>query len=181
MSFHAGQAFLGFVQHIPCSFDRNVKGTVGHDVPAAEEIVVTDTDPVQCPLHHPQRIRVVIDALDDGCLVLNVDPAAGYQRIHCLAGIVVPLERTVRVKEVFAIVSLEEEFIRVVEMHHHPEADVWVGLMEIVQHGKESFIKTFRVEGHFLAAQADGFHASFGKGSHPGADLPIGQHHWVAT
>ena len=68
-----------------------------------------------------------------------------------------------------------------VEVDHHPQADVGVGLVEVVEHRQEGFIEPLGEEGHLLGAHADRLDARLSQGRQPFADVLVGEHHRVAA
>src|SRR6185437_3448283 len=114
MSLNSRQALLGLVENTPGLFNGNVEGPVADDVASAEEIVVLDAIAAQLPLHDAQYVRVVVDAVDDGRLVVDGQPLAPAELVNGTLSLFDPLQATPGIIQVGPIRALLQELIRMV-------------------------------------------------------------------
>ena len=181
MGLDARQALLRLVQAAPGFLDRHVEVLVADDVAAAEEVMVLDAVALHLALQDAQRFGVVVDALDDRRLVLDVQVVALADLLHRAARRRHPLQAAARVVDVVAVFVLAQELVRVVEVDDDADVDVGPVGVEAVEHFEKVLIETIRVEREFLRADADLLDAVLGQGRQPLRDVAVAQHHRVAA
>ena len=171
VGFDARQPLLRFVENIPRGLDRNVEGLVGDDVAPAEKVVVLAAGALELALQNAESVRVIVDAPHDRRLVLHGEPTTRGQAPHPFARRGDPLLKALRVLEVVSFRILGEELVWVLEVQHHVQADLRVGLVEPIEHRQEGAVEALGIERHVLGADADRLDAGFGQRAKPGRDL----------
>ncbi len=181
MGFNAGESLLGFVENLPGVFDRDVERFVRNDVTAAEEVMVFCTNTLHLALHDAERIRIIVDVLDDRSLVLDSDPSTSEQSGHRGTGLWDPLQDSLVAADVLAVVVLLEELVWMLEVDHHVQSDFWVCFVEAIEHVEECLVEALRIERHFLGPDPDRFDPGFSECREPCSDLRVVEHHRITT
>ena len=70
--------------------------------------------------------------------------------------------KALRVLDVVSFRILGEELVWVLEVQHHVQADLRVGLVEAIEHRQEGTVEALGIERHILGADADRLDAGFG-------------------
>ncbi len=109
---------------------------------------------LELALQNAEGVRVIVDALMIGAWFCTVSqPRAARPASLCRRGD--RLLKALRVLDVVSFRILGEELVGVLEVQHHVQADLRVGLVEPIQHREEGVVESRQIERHILGADAD--------------------------
>ena len=143
--------------------------------------MVFSAGPLELALQDADRFRVIVDALDDGCLIFHAQPATRCEAPHGFSGFRHPLQESVVVLDVVPVVVFGQDFIRVLEVQHEVHANFGIGFVEPIEHGQKRVVKPLWVEGHLLGAHTNGFNSCFRQCAEPSGEFGVVEHHGVAA